>query len=110
MSRKYSMPASAEAAPEEIHQIPVFRDTDADKFEQIQELLVGDLRRKSEARISELESRIKVLETNMLRRLESLESRISEVAFRNEEHQKKTIDEVSRGMGELSERLKNVSR
>ena len=108
MSRSYSISSESVGSEEQqIQEIRSLADRDAEKLDQIQELLTGTLRRNTDARIGELEARVQALETSILRRLESLEVRISEVASRNEEQQKRTIDEVSRGISELGEKLKN---
>jgi hypothetical protein len=81
-----------------------------DKMDQIRELLVGDLIRSSSARIEMLEARIKDLEIEVTRRFEALVVRIDALAGEMTADNRASFDELSRGVIELGERIRHLSR
>jgi len=81
-----------------------------EQMEQIRELLVGNLLRHSEARIAALEARLKELEGELGRGLDLLAARIEALGTEMTAERHRTFEELSRSVGELGERIRNLSR
>ncbi len=81
-----------------------------DRMEQVRELLFGDQRRQLEWQISTLESRMRDIEISLLRRVEELEARVDALAHQDAQARSAAFDELSRGIGELSSRIRNIAR
>jgi hypothetical protein len=81
-----------------------------DKMEQIRELLVGDFARRSAAHVETLEARIRDLEIEMTRRFEALVVRIDALAAEMTADNRASFEELSRGVVELGERIRHLSR
>lgn len=80
-----------------------------EKMEQIRDLLFGDFERQSEARIALLEDRVRELELSLHRRLDALQARLDAMSVQADATQRQTMDEIARGMVELSERIKRIN-
>ena len=81
-----------------------------DRMEQVRELLFGDTRRQLEWQISTLESRLREIEISLLRRVEELEARLDTMATLDAKARSDAFDELSRGIGELSARIRGIAR
>lgn len=81
-----------------------------DQMEQIRELLVGDLLRRTTARADMLEARLNDLEIEMTRRFEALLVRIEALAGEMTSDSRASFDELARGVVELGERIRHLSR
>ena len=79
-----------------------------EKMEQIRDLLFGDFVRESEARIALLEDRVRDLELSLHRRLDALQARLDAMSAQHDVTQRQAMDEIARGMLELSERVKRI--
>ncbi len=86
------------------------RDPLDDKMEQIRELLYGEFKRDSDARIALIEARVRELEQGLHRKLDAIQARLdllgSEV--RGERHA--AFDELALSVFELGERVRRLSR
>jgi polyhydroxyalkanoate synthesis regulator phasin len=69
------------------------------QMEQIRELLVGDVQRRSDARVEALEARVRDLEA----RLEALNT--EQTASR-----RSAFEELARSVAELGERIRNLAQ
>ena len=81
-----------------------------ERMDQVRELLFGDQRRQLEWQISALESRLRDIEISLLRRIEALELRLDATAIEDAKARSAAFDELSRGIGELSSRIRNIAR
>ncbi len=81
-----------------------------DQMEQIRELLVGEQQRRSGARVEQLEARLKELEEDIVRRFDALTARIEALGQETAAGRRAAFEELSRGIGELGERVRNLSQ
>jgi len=81
-----------------------------DEMEQIRELLVGNLQRRSEARIEALEARFKALEEELARRFEALAAGLEALKRETTAGRNAAFEELSRSVNELGERIKSISQ
>ena len=79
-----------------------------EKMEQIRDLLFGDYVRESEARIALLEDRVRDLELSLHRRLDALQARLDAMSAQSDATQRQAMDEIARGMYDLSARIKRI--
>lgn len=79
-----------------------------EKMEQVREILFGDQQRRTEAYLALLEERIRTLETSVHRRLDALQARIDAIAAEVDASQRSSLDEIAKGMQELSERVRRI--
>lgn len=78
------------------------------EMEQIRELLVGEVSRRSDARLDRLEARLRRLEEEIARGLEGLSARIEAVATEAAAGQRAAFDKLSQGVMELGERIRSL--
>jgi len=81
-----------------------------DEMEQIRELLIGEQQRRSTARIDKLEARLKEFEEDVARRFDALAARIETLGQETTAGRRAAFEELSRGIGELGERMRNLSQ
>lgn len=86
------------------------RDTSDEKMEQIRELLIGQHVRESATRMAALESRMRDIELSLSRRLDALSARLEAMAAEAGAERRNTFDELSRGVAELGEHIRKISR
>jgi polyhydroxyalkanoate synthesis regulator phasin len=79
-----------------------------EKMDQVRDLLFGEYQRKTEAHIGLLEERVRELETSVHRRLDAMQARIDAVAAEVDASQRSSLDEIAKGMQDLSERIRNI--
>ena len=75
------------------------RDLRDDQMDQIRDLLFGEYKRQTEARFAALETRIN-----------TLEARVQAVANESMATRRETLDDLSRGIGELGDYIKRIAR
>lgn len=80
-----------------------------EQMDQIRELLVGDIVRRTEARIGALEDRLTEVQDDLGRRLDELAARIEELGGDLSADRRASFEELSRGVVELGERIRNLS-
>lgn len=81
-----------------------------EKMEQVRELLIGDDLRRTEERLSALEARQKGFEADVNKRLDAMRARLEALAGEVSGDRRAAFDELSKGIGELSQRVRNLSR
>lgn len=86
------------------------RDPADEKMEQVRELLFGEHMRHSETRIAQLEAHVRDLEATAFRRLDALAARIEALAGEIHADRRADIDEISRGVVDLGERIRRLTR
>jgi hypothetical protein len=94
---------------------PEFRTTSGreltdEKMEQIRALLIGDVVQHLEARLAMLDDRVRDLEFGVLRRLETLETRMEALAGGAEGDRKATFEALAQSVNELGEQIRRISR
>jgi hypothetical protein len=80
------------------------------RMEQIRELLVGEIVRRSEARARSLETRIKELEEEFGRRIDTVAGRIEALGTELTAGRRSAFEELSQRVVELGERIRNFAR
>jgi hypothetical protein len=80
------------------------------EMDQIRQLLVGELQRKSEARLDALEARLAALEVDIARRFEAIASRIETLGQETADGRRSSFEALSRDIVELGERIRNLSK
>lgn len=86
------------------------RDPSDEKMDQIRELLIGQHVRDGEARFAALEARIRDVEISLSRRLDALSARLEAMAAETGAERRNTFEELSRGVAELGEHIRKISR
>ncbi len=94
----------------ELRTASVQRDASDEKMEQIRELLIGQHVRDSTTRIAALESRMRDIEVTLSRRLDALSARLEAMAAETGAERRNSFDELSRGVAELGEHIRKISR
>jgi peptidoglycan hydrolase CwlO-like protein len=80
------------------------------KMEQVRELLFGEFRRHHDEQMARMEARLAQVEQALTARIEALQAQVDALSERTAEERRGAFDEVSRGMTELAERIKEISR
>ncbi|MCB1520873.1 MAG: hypothetical protein KDJ37_09900 [Hyphomicrobiaceae bacterium] len=86
------------------------RDPQDEKMEQIRDLLVGDLLRRTDQRLDALDARIGDLETSIGSRLSALHARLEALAGEVGADRRATFDELAQSVLELGDRIRKISR
>ena len=82
---------------------------DDNKMEQIRDLLYGEFKRDSDARIALIESRVRELETGLHRKLDAIQVQIEALSGTIQSDRKTSFDELSQSVLELGERIRAIS-
>lgn len=84
-----------------------------DRMEQIRELLYGEFKRDSDARIALLEARVRELEAGLHRKLDSIQeglARLSSEVKGDFDRQRRTdLGSLARNVAELGEQIRRLS-
>jgi hypothetical protein len=88
----------------------VLPQTTDDSMDLIRELLIGEQQRRSGARMDALDARLSALEEDMMRRFDALNARIDALAEETKAGRRAAFEELSRGVTELGERVRNLSQ
>ncbi len=86
------------------------RSMSDEKMEQVRELLLGEDLRKTDERLAAIEARQREFEIAVTRRLDAMQARIDALAGETAGDRRTAFDELAQGLGELSQRVKNLSR
>lgn len=88
----------------------VHRDPIDDKMEQIRDLLYGEFKRDSDARIALVEARVRELEAGLHRKLDAIQARLDSLASDMKSDRSAAFDELASSVLELGERVRRISR
>lgn len=86
------------------------RELTEDKMEQIRDLLYGEFKRDSDARLALLEAHVRELETGLHRKLDALGARLEQMQAEIRSGRNSDLDGISQGLSELGERIRRLSR
>lgn len=86
------------------------RDPLEDKMEQIRELLFGEFKRDSDARIALIEARVRELEIGLHRKLDTIQAQIEALGGDIRTGRAATFDELSSSVSELAQRISRIAR
>lgn len=80
------------------------------KMDQVRELLFGEYRRISDARLAHMEGRLVDLEREVRGRLGAIEARIEALATASERDRRRQFEELGRAINELGAHIGTISR
>jgi hypothetical protein len=81
-----------------------------DKMQQIRDLLFGEFKRDSDARLALIEARVRELEQGIHRKLDAIQARLDQLAGDVAVDRRQSFDELARHVVELGERIGQISR
>jgi uncharacterized small protein (DUF1192 family) len=81
-----------------------------DKMDQIRELLFGEFKRDSDARIALIDARVRELETGLHRKLDAIQARLETLGSDMRSDRNAAFDELSLSVTELAERIRRIAR
>jgi hypothetical protein len=81
-----------------------------DKMHQIRELLFGEFKRDSDARLALIEARMRELEQGLHRKLDAIQSRLDLLAGDMVADRRQSFDDLARSVVELGERIGQIGR
>ncbi|HRD78384.1 MAG TPA: hypothetical protein PK264_21010 [Hyphomicrobiaceae bacterium] len=90
----------------EIRASAAARDLTDDKMQQVRELLYGEFKRESDARVALLENRVRELESGLHRRLDLIQARLDALVGEMTADRKTAFDDLARHVVELGERIR----
>lgn len=86
------------------------RDPLDDKMDQIRELLYGEFKRDSDARIALIEARVRELESGLHRKLDAIQERLEALSNDVRTDRTSSFEELSQSVIDLGQRIRNLSR
>lgn len=86
------------------------RDMQDEKMEQIRELLVGDILRQTEVRLSNLEARQKDFEITVGSRLAALHARLEALSGEIGAEHRAAFDDLAKCVVDLGDRIRRIGR
>ena len=104
------MPAMNATSLDELRSAATNREVKDEKMEQVRQLLFGDHAREVSTRFMLLESRVRELEMGMARQLEAMAVRIDQLAGATDQGRRAALDELSRNIHELGERIGGMAK
>ena len=81
-----------------------------DKMQQIRELLFGEFKRDSDARIALVEARVRELEQGLHRKLDAIQARLETLAGDVAAERRQSFDQLAASVTELGERVRQIGR
>lgn len=88
----------------------LLRDATDDKMEQIRELLFGEFKRDSDARLALVEARVRELEAGIHRKLDAIQSRLEQLSVEMKSDRNASFEELSHSVVDLAERIRRIGR
>jgi len=79
-----------------------------DKMQQVRDLLFGEFKRDSDARLAVIEARLRELEQNMHRRLDAIQVSLDTLARDTSANRKQSFDNLAQTIGELGEKVRRI--
>ncbi len=81
-----------------------------DKMQQIRELLFGEFKRDSDARLALIEARVRELEQGLHRKLDAIQLQLEKLGDDVSTDRRQSFDDLSRLFSELGDRIGQISR
>lgn len=81
-----------------------------DKMQQIRDLLFGEFKRDSDARLALIEARVRELEQGLHRKLDAIQARLDTLAVDVAAEKRQTFDQLAASVTELGERVRQIGR
>jgi hypothetical protein len=86
------------------------RDAHDEKMDQVRELLFGDDRRRTEARLVALEVTMRDLERSLLQRLDAIQARIEALAGEVDADRRTSFEVLAEGIDKLADDIRRIGR
>ncbi|MEZ5817443.1 MAG: hypothetical protein R3D44_10205 [Hyphomicrobiaceae bacterium] len=80
-----------------------------DKMQQIRELLFGEFKRDSDARLALIEARVRELELGMNRRLDAIQSSLDNLSREVAADRKRSFEQLGQSISELGEKVRRFA-
>ena len=81
-----------------------------DKMQQIRELLFGEFKRDSDARLALIEAKVREVELGLHRKLDAIQARLDAMAQDVSAERRQSFDELARSVVDLGERIGQIGR
>lgn len=81
-----------------------------DKMQQIRELLFGEFKRDSDARLALIEARVRELETGLHRKLDQIQARLEQLGAETLADRRASFDTLADQLAELGNRVRHIGR
>lgn len=79
-----------------------------DKMQQIRELLFGEFKRDSDARLALIEARVRELEQGLHRKLDAIQARLDAISAEVGNERKRDLDQLAESIAELSTKVRKI--
>jgi hypothetical protein len=79
-----------------------------DKMQQIRDLLFGEFKRDSDARLALIEARVRELEQGMHRKLDAIQASLDALSGDVTADRRRTLDLLAQNISELGERVRRI--
>jgi hypothetical protein len=79
-----------------------------DKMQQIRELLFGEFKRDSDARLALIEARVRELEQGMHRKLDAIQASLDALSGNVSLDRKRTLDQLAQSISELGDKVRRM--
>lgn len=79
-----------------------------DKMHQIRELLFGEFKRDSDARLALIEARVRELEQSMSRKLDAIQASLDALGKDVTTDRRRSLDQLAQGIADLSEKVRRI--
>lgn len=86
------------------------REFSENKMDQIREILVGDIERRLDSQVRQLEQRMSEIEVGIIRQIDDLERRLEQLSGEASDHRRSMLDDLANSISELGERVRKISR
>ncbi len=79
-----------------------------DKMQQIRDLLFGEFKRDSDARLALVEARVRELEQGLHRKLDAIQARLDALGDEVGAERRRSFDQLAQSMLELGEKVRRI--
>ncbi len=79
-----------------------------DKMQQIRELLFGEFKRDSDARLALIEARVRELEQGLHRKLDAIQARLDAISAEVGNERRRDLDQLAESIAELSTKVRKI--
>ncbi|MCH9808355.1 MAG: hypothetical protein K0U74_11535 [Alphaproteobacteria bacterium] len=86
------------------------RQVNDEKMQQVRDILVGEDLRRTEDRLTAIETQLRTLETDISRRLDAMQARIEALSGEVAGERRAAFDELAQGISDLGSHIKKISR
>lgn len=80
-----------------------------DKMQQIRDLLFGEFKRDSDARLALIEARVRELEQGMHRKLDAIQASLAALSTDVTAERRRSLDQLAQSIGELGEKVRRIA-